>query len=299
MELRHLRYFIAVAEELSFTNAARRIYTSQPSLSEQIRNLEEEIGCPLLLRNRRKVELTEAGRVFLEEAQRILQQADVAVSRARQAAKTSAGTLRIGFVPSAEVRLFPLILPELRLHFPDLNLELRSLATHEQEKALLHGEIDVAFTRPPVHASLRGEVVLREPLMAFLPQAHPLVTRTEISPDDLQGQTLVIPERKYAASLHDLTHAWLDAHGVQRGREYPVQNVLMAVNLVGAGMGYALMPAYARAFCSQAVRARTLEGEAPQIDLLMATRADAGASLPALEKLLQLARGLAEKSAER
>lgn len=135
MELRHLRYFVAVAEELNFTRAAERLYTSQPSLSEQIRNLEEEIGYPLLNRTRRKVELTEAGVIFLDDAREILHKVEEAVQRAGKAASQAREVLTIGFVPAAEVRIFPAVLPAFRAAFPQVDVVLRSLTSNEQEGA--------------------------------------------------------------------------------------------------------------------------------------------------------------------
>ena len=149
MELRHLRYFVAVAEELNFTRAAERLYTSQPSLSEQIRNLEEEIGYPLLNRTRRKVELTEAGAVFLDDAREILQKVDEAVIRAGKAASQAREVLTIGFVPAAEVRIFPAVLPAFRAAFPQVDVVLRSLTSNEQEGAMARGELDLIETLHP------------------------------------------------------------------------------------------------------------------------------------------------------
>ena len=175
MELRHLRYFLAVADELNFTRAALRLHTAQPSLSQQIRDLEDEIGAQLFERSKRKVELTDAGRVFMAEARLTLAQADRAVARARQVALQRQATLTIGFVPAAEVKIFPVILPMLRMRFPQLNVELRSLPTLEQEDALLCGDIDIAFMRPPIQsAELKAEVVFDEPFILLLPAAHPL-----------------------------------------------------------------------------------------------------------------------------
>ena len=118
MEFRRLRYFVAVAEELSFTRAAERLYTSQPSLSEQIRCLEESLGLVLFIRSPRKVELTEVGRIFLEEARLVLRQVEYAVARAQSAGEKARESLTIGFVPSAEVQIFPVVIPALRLQHP-------------------------------------------------------------------------------------------------------------------------------------------------------------------------------------
>ena len=147
MELRHLRYFITVAEELNFSKAALKLYTAQPSLSQQIKDLEEDVGVKLLYRTKRKVELTEEGAVFLEQARLTLAQADKAIAMARQVLQAKQQMLRIGFVPVAEMKIFPYVLPNLRVQNSDLKIELLSLNNTEQIKLLKKGDLDVTFTR--------------------------------------------------------------------------------------------------------------------------------------------------------
>ena len=146
MELRHLRYFITVAEELNFSRAALKLFTAQPSLSQQIKDLEEDVGVRLLNRTKRKVELTEEGAVFLEQARLTLAQADKAIAMARQVSKAKQQQLRIGFVPVAEMKVFPYVLPNLRVQNADLKIELLSLNNLEQMQAIKKGELDITFT---------------------------------------------------------------------------------------------------------------------------------------------------------
>lgn len=293
MELRHLRYFVAVAEELNFTRAAERLFTSQPSLSEQVRNLEEEVGAALLRRTKRKVELTDAGRVFLDEARTVLRQAEQALTRARQAAQQAAQTIRIGFVPCAEVMVFPHVLPELRLMFPNLNIVLHSLATGAQEAALLGGDIDIAFMRPPLQSTqLLREVVLTEPVLVFLHAQHPLAAMRRIAPAQLNGEPYVIADSDFSPPLFRLTDEYLRQHQVARGHEHVVSNILLGVNLVSAGLGYALFPAYAQTFCTRSVCARPLQDDGPQMDLVMVTRPEAGTRTPVLDALMGLVRDM-------
>lgn len=146
MELRHLRYFVAVAQELNFTRAAEKLHTSQPSLSSQIRDLEQCVGVALLERDKRKVTLTSAGEGFLADALAILEQAENAKMRARKAALDN-DHLAIGFVPSAEVNLLPRVLPMLRMRQPETDIELVSLITTQQEEKLRSGELDVGLMR--------------------------------------------------------------------------------------------------------------------------------------------------------
>lgn len=289
MELRHLRYFIAVADELSFTRAALRLHTAQPSLSQQIRNLEDEVGTPLLERTRRKVELTEAGKVFLAEARLVVAQADRAVARARQAGQQGRATVKIGFVPAAEIRVFPVILPRLRLRFPDVNVELRSLPTAEQEHALLRGDIDVAFMRKPVLAAgLQSEVVLVEPLVVVLPNAHPLAKLPCIPPERLNGEPFISTHPLFSGQLHSVVDEYFEAHHLHRKVAQVATNILLNLNLVGMGLGYALLPAYAESLTNHAICVRPLEGEPPRVELLMVARAEPHA--PELDGLLELVR---------
>jgi len=288
MELRHLRYFIAVADELSFTRAAQRLHTAQPSLSQQIRNLEDEVGTPLFERTRRKVELTDAGKVFLAEARLVVAQADRAVARARQVGQGRA-TVTIGFVPAAEIRVFPVILPRLRLRFPEVNVELRSLPTAEQEDALLRGDIDVAFMRRPVVSpDLRSEVVLTEPLVVVLPSAHPLAKQKRIAPAQLSGEPFISTHPQFSGQVHSVVEAYCEAHGIERKVAQVATNILLNLNLVGMGLGYALLPAYVSSLTSSAICTRPLEGEPPTIDLLMVSRKEPHAA--ELEALFELVR---------
>ncbi|RQR35425.1 DNA-binding transcriptional regulator HcaR [Burkholderia sp. Bp9143] len=275
MELRHLRYFVAVADELNFTRAAQRLHTAQPSLSQQIRDLENEIGTQLLERSKRKVELTEAGRVFLAEARLVLAQADRAVARARQAGHQQALTVKIGFVPAAEVAIFPAILPKLRMQFPGVHVELRSLTTMEQEDALLRGDIDIAFMRRPVHhPELRAEVVLTEPLIVLMPAGHPLAAHACIEPSMLDGQPVIQTNPDYAGQLYDIVGRYFDAHRIRTDVVQVATNILLNLNLVGMGLGVALLPAYVEALAGESLCCRPLANPAPDIDLLMVTRAE-------------------------
>ncbi|MEM5421729.1 DNA-binding transcriptional regulator HcaR [Paraburkholderia ferrariae] len=288
MELRHLRYFIAVADELSFTRAAQRLHTAQPSLSQQIRNLEDEVGTPLFERTRRKVELTDAGKVFLAEARLVVAQADRAVARARQVGQGRA-TVTIGFVPAAEIRVFPVILPRLRLRFPEVNVELRSLPTAEQEDALLRGDIDVAFMRRPVLSpELRSEVVLTEPLVVVLPSGHPLAKQARIAPAQLSGEPFISTHPQFSGQVHSVVEVYCEAHGIERKVAQVATNILLNLNLVGMGLGYALLPAYVSSLTSSAICTRPLEGEPPTIDLLMVSRKEPHAA--ELEALFELVR---------
>lgn len=274
MELRHLRYFVAVAEELSFTRAAERLHTAQPSLSQQIRDLEDQVGTLLLARTRRKVELTEAGQVFLTEARLTLAQADRALLRARQVGRKGTSTITIGFVPAAEVRIFPSILPRLRMRLPELTVELRSIPTFEQEQMLLDREIDIAFLRKPIRSpEVMSEVVLREELVVVLPVAHPLTQFKEIEPSQLDGEAFIHTNPLYSGDLYKVVETYFAQHGVRPRVTQVATNALLNLNLIGMGLGIGLLPSYAVSLTNPAVCTRPLRRPAPEIELLMAWRA--------------------------
>ncbi|POR50174.1 LysR family hca operon transcriptional activator [Paraburkholderia eburnea] len=292
MELRHLRYFVTVADELNFTRAATLLHTAQPSLSQQIRDLESEVGVQLLERSNRKVELTEAGKVFLSEARLTLAQADRAVARARHVVQQGDRTVTIGFVPAAEARVFPSILPKLRMRFPQLNVELRSLPTLEQEDALLRDDIDVAFMREPVHsAELDSEVVLTEELVVLLPAAHPLAKLERIPLEKLDGEAFISSDPQFSGKLYNVVEDYFATHGLRRSVVQVATNILLNLNLVGMGLGYALLPAYVSSLAGEAICCRPLDCEPPSIDLLMVYRADNRSA--SLENLLELVRSTA------
>ncbi len=171
MELRQLRYFIAVAEELHFRRAAARLHISQPPLSQQIARLEEELGCRLLSRTRRRVELTPAGEAFLRDARATLEELDVAVATVRRIETGQAGLLRVNFVGSALLSIVPGIIQRFRRGRPEVEIELRERSTLEQLRALNSGIIDVGLVRPPIDPddALATEVVMRERTVAAIP----------------------------------------------------------------------------------------------------------------------------------
>ena len=179
MELRHLRYFVAVAEELHFGRAAIQLSIVQPSLSQQIRQLENELGFPLLYRTKRSVELTDAGKVFLVEAKRVLAQVQEAKRTAQRAYRGEVGRLVVGYISSSTYDLLPMMLRDYRERFPDVEVALRELTTQEQIRALEEDYIQVGLLRLPISAPLiQVEVVRREPIVCVLPEKHPLAART-------------------------------------------------------------------------------------------------------------------------
>ena len=175
MELRHLRYFVAVAEELHFGRAAIRLFIAQPSLSQQIRQLEEELGFPLLKRTKRSVELTDAGQVFLVAARNILAQVQEAKRAAQRAYRGEVGRLVVGYISSSTYDLLPVMLRAYRERFPHVEVALRELTTPTQVRALEENELQIGLLRLPISTPLVNvEVVRREPIVCVLPEEHPL-----------------------------------------------------------------------------------------------------------------------------
>ncbi|WP_141340731.1 LysR substrate-binding domain-containing protein [Bradyrhizobium sp. USDA 3458] len=179
MDYRQLRYFIAVAEELSFSRAAKRLHVSQPPLSTQIKAMEEELGTRLLARTRRAVELTQAGQLLLEHARRAVSELDLASETVRRAARGEAGMIRVGFTGSVPMLdMFAELFRSFRASYPRVKIELRHMSTATQLRALADAELDVAIMRPPLDfrpaADLQVHVVWRDRLMVFLPLDHPL-----------------------------------------------------------------------------------------------------------------------------
>lgn len=245
MELRHLRYFVTVAEELNFTRAAEKLNTVQPSLSQQIKDLEREVDAQLLERNNRKVELTEAGQAFLKEALLSLEHAERAVQAARQIAHAHKGQLNIGFVPVAEMKIFPYIMPNIRAHFPELKALFHSLTDAEQFSALRQGSIDIAFTR---YRDQSGEFesvqIFDEPLTLIVPKNSPVVEMPYVSIKKFENQDFVISDEQASPQLHKIIDDFFKQSKLNVNVVQYSTNILLNVNLVGMGVGWSLVPAY-------------------------------------------------------
>lgn len=244
MELRHLRYFVAVAEELNFTRAAQRLHTAQPSLSQQIRQLEKLVGVQLLDRSRHHVALTNAGRVFLQQARDILGRVEHARRLARQAADGRAGDLSVGTFPSADVRILPALRPLISQSMPDLRLILHSKYAVDPIAGLRAGTLDVAFMRGPLQASddLESCELLREQLVVVLPAHHPLARRRRIPVASLDDLPCITLERSLSPPLHDALQTLYREAKIRMHVVSTADNVLGHLKLVQEGLGFALLP---------------------------------------------------------
>lgn len=290
MELRHLRYFLAVAEELNFTRAAARLHTAQPSLSRQILQLENEVGAPLFVRTKRRVALTAAGRVLLREARLVLNQADQAVRLAAQAGTGEVCELSIGLMPVAEVVILPRLLPALSARLPHVRLLLHSLSLREQLAALRDVSVDVAFLWGPVlEPDLVAEEVLRQELLVVLPAGHRLAALPRISMQALEGVTQIRAPRHVAPWLHGVVSSFLQPDNGRHATTPEADHVLGHLNLVRAGVGFSLLPEYVRAILPDGVVTRPLDWEpAPSLPVVLVHRR--GDRLPALDALKSVLR---------
>ena len=267
MELRHLRYFVAVAETGSLTEAAeRRLHTAQPSLSRQIRDLEHQVGAELLSRSVHGVEVTAAGQAFLEHARLALMHADAAVETARRAAQPAKKTFAIGFQTGHEMNWLPRAMRALHDELKNIQVAISSDYSPDLAAAVARGRLDLAFLRVEPGYDLEYHVVDREPLIALMPRGHRLTSREAVRPQDLAGEVFIGGSNK-AAVLRAVTEDYLRRSGIDVKLDHGVDNMAMAISLVASTRGVALMPAYARNLLPPSVVSRPLEGEAPTIEI--------------------------------
>jgi DNA-binding transcriptional LysR family regulator len=243
MELKHLKSFLYVAEQLSFVRAAQRLHLSQPALSSQIQRLEEELGVTLLARNRRTVKLTDAGTVFLAEARETLARAEQAAERAQRAARGEIGRLSIGFVFSAGMGIVPNICMEYRRKHPDVILDLNSAGTHEQIGWLSDKSVDVGFLRRPItNDRLKLTTLQREPFVALLPKSHPLTKQRQVSVKKLRDERMVAYGRMWSPGCYDAVLEICAEEGFTPKFMHETDEIYVAVALVAAGAGIAVLP---------------------------------------------------------
>jgi LysR family hca operon transcriptional activator len=267
VELRHLRYFVAVAETGSLTEAAeRRLHTSQPSLSRQIRDLEHQVGVDLLSRSVRGVELTDAGKVFLNHARVTLMQVEAGVEAARRVARPVRKTFTIGFLTGLEMTWLPRAMHALQDQLTNIQVLVSSDYSPHLAEALSRGRMDLAFMRPEPDYNLEYRVVDREPLIVLMPREHRLTAQENVSPQQLAGEIFIRGSNK-AGVLRAVTDDYLRRCGIDITPDYGVDNMAMAMSLVASTHGLALMPAYALGLLPQSVVSRPLEGKAPTIDV--------------------------------
>jgi LysR family hca operon transcriptional activator len=269
MELRHLRYFVAVAEAGSLKLAAeQRLHTAQPSLSRQIRDLEREVGVPLLTRSVRGIALTSAGRVFLDHARLTLTQAQAGTEAARRAAKPDKAVFSIGFLTGQEISW---LAPATRLlsdHLPDIEIRVSSGFSTTLADDLTRGKIDIAFLRREPEPDLEFKLVAKEPLVAILPSDHRLASRKAIAPRDLADEVF-IGISEIPRVLRSVVTSYLAKSGVAIVPRFEIDNFAMAISLVTSERGIALLPISIEGYLPPSVVSRRLKGEQPTVDLMI------------------------------
>ena len=259
MELRHLRYFVAVAELGSISRAAQKLFIAQPPLSLQIKQLEDEVGTPLLIRYPRGVRLSPAGETFLAEAKDILLRADRAVRLARQTDNAAGGVVRIGYVPTAGHTILPRLILLLRERRPECDIEVREMTTAQQVQALRYHEIDVGLVRPPLEA---GPVVaaakLSDPFCLAIPKGHPLVGDASLDLREAAQCVFVSVTRQRGPAYFDQTVGLCTDIGFNPNIRYESSTLYGVLELVGTGLGVALVPSSAVTLASDRLIFRAL-----------------------------------------
>lgn len=276
MELRRIHYFIAVAEECHFGRAAARLRMAQPPLSQQIKQLEAEMGVRLLIRSTRKVELTSAGERFLERARQIMSSIDDAVQEAGRVADGMLGMVAIGFTGSATYDLLPSLARVLRAELPDIELDLKGeMLTPNQVTALLDGTLDLGFLRPPVRSpDIDVRVLRREPLIAVLPESHPLASRAKVRLADLRDEPFITYPSQNRSVVFEAVSDACERAGFAPVRVHEVGETSTLVSFVAAGLGVALVPASVQHLKITGAHYLPLAGTTEEVELALATRAN-------------------------
>ncbi|MEX0960052.1 MAG: LysR substrate-binding domain-containing protein [Burkholderiales bacterium] len=299
MELRHLRYFVTVAEELHFGRAAARLHMSQPPLSTQIRALEEEMGVQLLNRTQRHVSLTQAGNVFLQEARQILARLEQAVLMARRAERGEIGELAIGFISVADYNVLPDVLRDFRRRYPQVDLTLKEATTDTQIEELMNGRLDVGFVLPPINEpGLESTAILREPLIAALPKRHPAASKPgKIPLAALADSPFILFPRRMAPGLYDDIVSFCRKAGFSPRVEQEAIQMQTIVSLVSAELGVSLIPDSLKNLQRTGVVYRQLKETSPLTEIHLAWRRQD--ALPALRLFLDLATSAATSAGRR
>jgi len=268
MELRHLRYFITVAEELNFSRAAEKLHIAQPPLSQQIRDLEAELGVQLFQRTKRRVELTAAGVVFLEEVNKVFTQVNQAVRAAQRASRGEIGQLVIGFNSSATYSILPELLRRFQQQCPDVELVLHELTTTQQLEKLYRNQIDLGLLYLPVDESKFSVLpVFKEPLILALPETHFLVNQPQISMHELIDEPFILPSYHLGAGLYSQIMGLFQQTGFHPQVAQSVTMLQTAVSLVAGGVGIAFVPSSLQNLQRTGVVYKAIAETTPEVEI--------------------------------
>ena len=258
MELRHLRYFVAVAETLSFRQAGKQLHVSQPSLSVQIKQLEDELGVALFRRSKRQVEITRAGEVFLSAAREILLRLQQASAAARHAENGEVGTIRLGFIPTASLQILPRLLEKIRSTLPLVNVELREGAENLQITGVRSGTFDVCIGHlSRTYDEIENMLLTRERVVVALPQGHRAARKKFVRLRDLKGELLIMPSKDLLPSIHQMISAAFLKNHMPLDRYQMAEHFQTGINLTKARVGYMFLPSSVRGFVPDGVVLRT------------------------------------------
>jgi len=290
MDIRYLRFFIAVAEEGNFRRAAERLHTAQPSLSHQIKRLEKIVGARLLVRDKHRTHLTAAGKAFLKRSYTLLENLEAAIEEACTAARTEEGSLTIGYVTGTELLIFPRVLPTLHDRFPGMNFRLITGYPTQLVDSLQNGILDCAFSFQINSPTIDSQVVGRMPLVVVLPASHPLAALNRIPPAELVKYPLIAP------TAGNFPEAWelFKSIATQAGEVFrpiaEVDNSLAVMNAVQSGLGISIVPECITP-TSPNVLIRRLDIEPPPWpDLCLSYRNDSSVPREILQVLLECLR---------
>jgi LysR family transcriptional regulator, hca operon transcriptional activator len=271
MELRHLRYFIAVADAGSLTVAAeQKLHTSQPSLSRQIRDLEQEVGVQLINRSAHGIELTSAGKAFLDHARAALLQAEAAKEAALHSVHLARPTFALGFLSGSEIGLLPEVTRILHDGFPGIEIRLSSDYSPALAKALMRGRLEAAFMRLEEHmGDLAVRRVRTDPLIFVFPNDHRLAAQEAVAPEQIANEAFLLPSNT-APAVRRVVLEFFARAGVDLKPEHEVHNVVHAISMITSTRGVMLLPAYTKRYLPGSITSRPVKGEVPTLDLVIA-----------------------------
>jgi DNA-binding transcriptional LysR family regulator len=292
MELRHLRYFIAVAEELHFSKAAERLHIAQPPLSQQIQQLEAELGVELFQRKtKRQVQLTEAGQAFLQEAYQLFAQLSKAIDLTQRIGRGEKGQLRVGFTSLVTYDLLPVILLRFREQFPEVELVLQELTTTQQEQALFNRHIHVGFAHPPLEDNtLNTECIQQERLIVALRESHFLARQENISVRDLLDENFIMFPRHLGPGLYDQILLLCQQGNFNPKVAIEAIQMQTIIGLVSAGIGIAIVPSSLQNLQRAGVVYRVLKEKTPLVETAVVWRQEE--MIPVLREFLQIVRSV-------
>ncbi|HEY9279908.1 MAG TPA: LysR substrate-binding domain-containing protein [Eoetvoesiella sp.] len=260
MDVRQLRYFVTVAEELNFSRAAIRLHMSQPPLSQQIKALEDELGTALLIRTRREVKLTDAGKVFLRESRAVLSRLQSAVDVTRRTAKGDIGELRLGMATSAVFNVMPQILERLKDQFPQAEVSVTDMGSRDQIRAVLHDKLDIGLIHEQPHIEgLEFQHIFSESLSLAIPCNHPFANQEHIQLSELKEQPFIAFSRDYAPTLFDSFIAACREGGFSPRIAHTARHAMTIFQMVRLGLGVALVPSSFARSASPGVTYRRME----------------------------------------